>query len=74
MGGKLTPRCPSTPFCMLPITRFEYKPIGDGQVGQITKKILDIWSVEVGVDIVQQAEYCASYDTTDFMACPRTLP
>jgi branched-chain amino acid aminotransferase len=50
----------STPFCMLPVTRFEHKPIGDGQVGQITKKILETWSAEVGVDIVQQAEYCAS--------------
>jgi branched-chain amino acid aminotransferase len=50
----------STPFCMLPITRFEHKPIGDGQVGKITKKILDTWSDEVGVDIVQQSEYCAS--------------
>lgn len=45
----------STPFCMLPITRFEHKPIGDGQVGSITKKILATWSDEVGVDIVKQA-------------------
>jgi len=49
----------STPFCMLPVIRFEHKPIGDGKVGKITRKILDTWSAEVGVDIVQQAEYCA---------------
>ena len=44
----------STPYCIMPATRFNGLPIGDGQVGAITKRLLAAWSERVGVDIVAQ--------------------
>jgi branched-chain amino acid aminotransferase len=46
----------STPYCMMPATKFNGLPIGDGQVGPITKRLLQAWSDRVGVDIVAQAQ------------------
>ena len=43
-----------TPFCLLPVTHLNAEPIGDGQVGPVTKKLLARWSGNVGVDIVAQ--------------------
>ena len=45
----------STPFAMLPITRFDFRPLGDGRPGPIYRKILTAWSEAVGVDIAAQA-------------------
>jgi branched-chain amino acid aminotransferase len=45
----------STPYSMLPITRFNGRPVGDGRPGPITARLLDAWSELVGVDIVDQA-------------------
>ncbi len=45
----------STPYCIMPATRFNGLPVGDGRVGAITKRLLGAWSERVGVDIVQQA-------------------
>jgi branched-chain amino acid aminotransferase len=42
-------------FCLLPVTRFEGRAVGDGQVGPITRRLLNAWSAEVGVDIPLQA-------------------
>ncbi|MBM4075587.1 MAG: branched-chain amino acid aminotransferase, partial [Planctomycetes bacterium] len=44
----------STPYCIMPATRFNGLPVGDGTVGPITKKLLSAWSTLVGVDIVAQ--------------------
>jgi branched-chain amino acid aminotransferase len=44
----------STPYCIMPATRFNGLPIGDGQVGAVTKRLLAAWSELVGVDIVTQ--------------------
>ncbi len=46
----------STPYCIMPATRFNGLPVGDGQVGPITKRLLQAWSELVGVDIVAQAQ------------------
>jgi branched-chain amino acid aminotransferase len=46
----------STPYCIMPATRFNGLPVGDGQVGPITKRLLAAWSELVGVDIVAQAQ------------------
>ena len=54
----------STTICMLPITRFNFQPVGDGQVGPIYRRLLAAWSEEVGVDIAAQArEYSSMMDT-----------
>ncbi|HEU5103774.1 MAG TPA: aminotransferase class IV [Roseiflexaceae bacterium] len=44
----------STPYCIMPATRFNGLPVGDGAVGPITKRLLAGWSELVGVDIVAQ--------------------
>jgi branched-chain amino acid aminotransferase len=46
----------STPYCIMPATRFNGLPIGDGLVGPTTKRLLQAWSALAGVDIVAQAE------------------
>lgn len=49
----------ATSFCILPATRFEGQPIGDGKPGPITRALLAEWSRRVGVDIVAQARLMA---------------
>jgi branched-chain amino acid aminotransferase len=44
----------STPYCIMPATRFNGLPVGDGQVGPISRQLLAAWSELVGVDIVAQ--------------------
>ena len=44
----------STPFCILPTTQLNRLDIGSGKMGTITKMLLDKWSENVKVDIVQQ--------------------
>jgi len=46
----------STPYCIMPATRFNGLTVGDGKVGPITKKLLAAWSERVGVDIVAQGQ------------------
>jgi len=46
----------STPYCIMPATRFNGLPIGDGVVGPTTKRLLQAWSALAGIDIVAQAE------------------
>lgn len=46
----------STPYCIMPATKFNGLPVGDGQVGPVTKRLLHAWSESVGVDIVAQAQ------------------
>lgn len=45
----------STPYSMLPVTRFNGRDVGDGRPGPVTARLLDAWSELVGVDIVDQA-------------------
>lgn len=46
----------STPYCLLPVTRFNGQPVGAGVPGPLTRRLLDAWSELVGVSIVGQAE------------------
>jgi branched-chain amino acid aminotransferase len=46
----------STPFCLLPVTRFNGRPIGDGAPGQIFQRLLTAWNELVGIDVAAQAE------------------
>lgn len=45
----------STPYCIMPASKFNGLPVGNGEVGPITKSLLTAWSELVGVDIVKQA-------------------
>jgi branched-chain amino acid aminotransferase len=46
----------STPMCLLPVTRFNGRPIGAGEPGPVFASLLRAWSESVGVDIAGQAE------------------
>ncbi len=54
----------STTVCMQPITRFDFRPVGDGKPGPIYRKLLAAWSEEVGVDIAGQAREYAELAKT----------
>jgi len=43
-----------TPFCIIPVTQLNNVNIGNGKMGPMTKKLLDLWGANVGVNIVEQ--------------------
>ena len=43
-----------TPFCILPVTSLNNVSIGNRKMGNVTKKLIEIWSKNVNVDIIQQ--------------------
>jgi len=45
----------STPSCILPATRLDGQPVGDGRPGPVYRRLLAAWSRQVGLDIAQQA-------------------
>ncbi|MSO22527.1 MAG: branched-chain amino acid aminotransferase [Acidobacteria bacterium] len=48
--------CTATSFAIMPCTRINGQPIGIGQPGNLTQKLIAAWSEMVGVDIVAQAD------------------
>jgi branched-subunit amino acid aminotransferase/4-amino-4-deoxychorismate lyase len=46
----------STPYCILPVTRINQKPIGDAQVGPVFSALLTIWNQIAGLNIVEQMQ------------------
>jgi len=44
----------STPYCLLPVTKINGVPIGNGQPGPVFWKLIAAWSAAVGLDIPQQ--------------------
>jgi len=53
----------ATPFCIMPATKINGLEIGDGKVGKITKKLLDQWGKNVGINIVQQIKKWNAQDS-----------
>ncbi len=45
----------STPYCLLPVTRFNGRSIGGGEPGPLFRGLLDAWSHTQDVDIAAQA-------------------
>jgi branched-subunit amino acid aminotransferase/4-amino-4-deoxychorismate lyase len=45
----------STPNCILPATRFDGRPVGDGRPGPVFRALMAAWSAAVGLDIAAQA-------------------
>lgn len=43
-----------TPFCMLPVTKLNGSPIGEGRVGDSFNRLIGQWSSNIGVDIIGQ--------------------
>ena len=50
----------STPLCVLPVTRFNGRPIGDGKPGDAFRRLLAAWNELVGLDLAAQAEQFAN--------------
>ena len=46
----------STTYCLMPVTRLNNAPVGDGRPGPIFQRLLASWSESVGVDLREQAE------------------
>ncbi len=44
----------STPYCLMPVTRINGVPIGDGRPGPIVDRLLTAWSRRVGLDVRAQ--------------------
>lgn len=44
----------STPHCLLPITRFNQRPIRDGKPGPVYQRLMQAWNELAGLDIVGQ--------------------
>jgi branched-chain amino acid aminotransferase len=44
----------STPYCLMPVTRINGLPIGDGRPGPMFRRLLAAWSEAVGLDIERQ--------------------
>jgi branched-chain amino acid aminotransferase len=44
----------STPYCLMPVTKINGAPIGDGKPGAMARRLLAAWSAEVGLDIEKQ--------------------
>jgi branched-subunit amino acid aminotransferase/4-amino-4-deoxychorismate lyase len=45
----------STSPCVLPVTALNAKPIGAGKPGEVFRRLIDAWGVQVGIDILGQA-------------------
>lgn len=46
----------TTPYCLIPATRFNGAPIGEGVVGPIYRRLADAFIEDVGVDFIAQAK------------------
>lgn len=44
----------TTPFCLMPVTKINNIPIGNGKPGAVCLKLLKAWGEKVGLDIVEQ--------------------
>ena len=53
-----------TPFCLLPVTRLNSNDIADGKMGKITKLLLDTWSKNVGLDVIEQIKHYSNIHKT----------
>ena len=45
----------STPFCVLPVTRVDMRPVGDGRPGPVARQLLSAFGEMVGLDVAEQA-------------------
>ena len=49
----------TTSIFMMPATRFNDRPIGDGEVGPIYRRLANAFIESIGVDFIEQARVCA---------------
>ncbi|MEZ6045152.1 MAG: aminotransferase class IV [Planctomycetaceae bacterium] len=46
----------TTPYCIMPVTKINKHPIGNGKPGPIVKQLQDAWSRKIGMDIFEQIQ------------------
>ena len=46
-----------TPFCIIPTTSLNGIDIGNGKMGEMTTRLLDLWSDKVQLDIMDQIKF-----------------
>lgn len=44
----------TTPYCLMPVTRINGLPIGDGQPGPVLRQLLEAWDARVGLNVYEQ--------------------
>ena len=49
----------ATSLCMVPVTRFNGQPVGDGRPGPITNKLMERWKEHLKFDFVEHARRSA---------------
>jgi len=54
-----------TPFCLLPVTRLNNQPIGEGIIGNYYRFLLTKWGNNVGLDIKKQIQEYSKSNTTE---------
>ena len=57
-----------TPFCMLPVTSLNGLKIGEGKVGNIFHKLIDLWGKNTDTNIINQIKHWNSFDTNNINA------
>jgi len=50
----------TTPWCVLPVSQYEGRPIGEGSPGPVYTRLMEAWCQLVGIDIVKQAQQHAN--------------
>ena len=50
----------STPACLLPVTKFNGQPIGNGQPGPLFQQLIERWNGLVSLNIAEQMRRGAS--------------
>jgi len=58
----------STPYCVLPVTRINKKPIGSGTPGPVFRQLLQAWNELAGLDIAEQMRTGAGERISEFEA------
>jgi hypothetical protein len=58
------------PFCILPIAAVDGAAVGDGSTGELTARLLDAWSAEVGFDLAAQMSELVRESSQTAMAVP----
>ena len=57
-----------TPFCLLPVTSINSNAIANRKMGPVTKLLLDTWSDNVGLNIIDQIKFYSKIHNTDTKA------
>jgi len=58
----------STPYCILPVTKINQRPVGPGRPGPVFSELLKAWNQVAGFDIVEQMQVGAADRRAEFEA------